>query len=127
MSLHDSQKFTKLMTISLVQDMITFLNMLRSRNGILINLSPEATILGYPNTEYNKLKIIFGVYAQVYICTTNSTKEMSVGAITLRPPNERGGYYFMSLTTGKQLHAFICTELPINHKLIQRVNELTNK
>ena len=53
------------MTISLVQDMITCLRMLPYKNVILRNLSPAKIILGYLNPHYNKLKIIFGAYAQV--------------------------------------------------------------
>ena len=86
-----------------------------------------AIILGSPNTDYNKLRIKFGAYAQVYIGTNNSTKQITVGVIALIPANERGGYYFMSLATGKQLHAFICTELPINYQVIYRVNDLATK
>ena len=118
------KKFTKLMTRCLVQDMITCLNMFPYQNGISSYLSPSAIILGSPNLYYNILGIIFGAYAQVCIVTTNSTKQRTVGSIALRPSNERGRYYFMSLATGKQLHAFIWTELPINYQVISRVNYL---
>ena len=50
-----------------------------------------------------------------------------VGAIALRPEKERGGYYFMSLSTRKQLHGLIWTELPINDQVIHRVNDLNTK
>ena len=91
------------------------------QNGISSDLSPAAIILVSPNPDYNKLKITFGAYAQVYIGTTNSTKQRTVGEIALIPANERGRYYFVSLATGKQLHAFIWTELPINDKVISRI------
>ena len=81
------KKFTKLMTRSLVKDMITCLNMFPYKNGISSNLSPAAIILGSPNPDYNKLNITFGAYAQVYIGTTNSTKQRTIGAIALRPAN----------------------------------------
>ena len=57
MPLHNIHKFTKLMTRSLVQYMVTFLNMLPSKNGISSDLGPEEIILGSPNTDYNKLRI----------------------------------------------------------------------
>ena len=72
--------------------MITCLNMFPSKNGITINLSPSAIILGPSNLDYNKLKIKFGAYAQVYIGTTNSTKQIRLGVISLRPSNYRGIY-----------------------------------
>ena len=121
------KKFTKLMTISLVQDMITCTNMFPSKNGISSDLSPASIILGSPNPDQNKLKIAFGAYSNFYIGTTNSTKHITLGEIALRPENERGGYYFISLSTGKQLHACIWTELPINDQVISRVNNLETK
>ena len=56
------KKFTKLMMRYLVQDMITFLDIFPYKNEISSNLSPEAIILGSPNPDYNKMKIIFGAY-----------------------------------------------------------------
>ena len=107
--------------------MITCLKMFPSKNGIASDLSPAAIILGSLNPYYNKLKITFVSYAQVYIGTTNSTKQITVEAIAIGPSNERGGYNFMSLDTGKQYHAFIWTELPIKDQVISRVNDLPTK
>ena len=66
--------------------------MFPSKNGISSNLRPAAIVLGLPNTYHNKMKITYGVYAQVYIGTTKSTKQRLVGSIALRAANERGGY-----------------------------------
>ena len=81
--------------------MITCLNVFPSKNGISRDLSPAAIILGSPNPDYNKLKIKFGAYAQVYRGTNNSTKQRTVGVISLLPENERDGYYYLFLATGK--------------------------
>ena len=78
------KKSTKLMTRSLVQDMITCLSMFPSKNGISSNLSPSAIILGSPNTDHNNLKTTLGAYSQVYIGNTNSIKQRTIGAIKLR-------------------------------------------
>ena len=40
------------------------------------------------------------------------------------PSNERGGYYFMSLRTGKRLHGFIWNEVPVTEEVIDRVEQL---
>ena len=87
--------------------MIICLDMFPPKNGVSSNLSPAAIILGSPNSNYNKMRITFGAYAQEYIGITNSPKQITVGAITLRQANERGEYYFMYLATVKQLHYFI--------------------
>ena len=62
------------------------------QNVISSNLRPAAIIIGSPNIYYNKLRITFGAYGQVYKGTNNSTKQRMVGASALRPANKRGGY-----------------------------------
>ena len=69
------------MTILLVQDTVTFLNMYPSKNGISSDLRPAAIILGSPNPDYKKLSIAFVAYEKVCIGTTNSTKYRTVGEI----------------------------------------------
>ena len=127
MSLRALQKITKLMTRSLVQDMITCLNIFSSKNGISSNLSPSSSILGSSNPGYNKMRITFGACAQVYIRTNKSTKKRRVGAIALISENEHGGCYFMPLSNGKHLHGLIWTELPINYQVVYRLNYLAIK
>ena len=68
------KKITKLITRSLFQDMVNFLNILLSNNGMSRYLSPSAIILGAPKPDYYNLRITFGAYSQVYIGTTNSNK-----------------------------------------------------
>ena len=115
------------MAIYLVQDIITCLNILPPHISILSDLNPAAIIIGSPNLDYIKLKITFGAYEQVYIGTTSNKKHRTVGEITLIPAIKWGGYYFMSLSTVKQLHAFICKERPINDQVIYRANDLATK
>ena len=77
----------KLMTRSLVQDMVTCLNIFPTKNGIFNDLSPVAIILGSPNPHCHNLKIAFGAYSKLYIGTINSTKHRTVGSISLIPEN----------------------------------------
>ena len=58
-----------------------------SKNRISSDLSPASIIFGTLNLDYNKLKITFGAYAQVYLGTTNITKQRMVGDIALIPDN----------------------------------------
>ena len=78
------KKFKKLMMRYLEQDMINCLNIFQFKNGIPSNLSPAAIILGSLNPDYNKLNIIFGAYTQIYIGTTKSKKQRTIGKIALR-------------------------------------------
>jgi len=51
-------------------------------------------------------------------------RQRSIGAIAPRPSNERGGFYFMSLNTGRLIHAFTWEELSIDDHVITRVVQL---
>ena len=59
--------------------MITSLSMFPNKNGISSKLIPSSIILGYPNPDCNKINIRFRSYSQVYIETTNSTKQRTLG------------------------------------------------
>ena len=61
--LHDIKNFIKLMTRSLVQEMLICMNMFPSKNLISSDLIPAAIILGSTNLEYNNLRITCGSYA----------------------------------------------------------------
>ena len=60
----------------------------------------------------------------VFTGTRNSMKSMSVPGVALKPSNNEGGQYFMSLYTGKRVSSYIWEDLPIYHGLIQRVEQL---
>ena len=66
----------------------------------------------------------FGAYAMVYMGTKGNMKKRSVPAISLKASNEEGGYFFMSLYTGKRLHSYIWEEMPIDQETIDRVDQL---
>ena len=87
--------------------MVTCLKKFPSKNGISSDLIRETILLRSPNPDYNKLKITFGSYTQVYIGTTNSTNQRTLGEIVLCPEKEWGRHHFLSLATGKKLHTYI--------------------
>ena len=108
-------------------DMTGCLNDLPHKEDISRTLSPSMLVLGRNKTNCKQLNVTFRAYCEVYIGTTNTTEQRSVGVIALRPVKEQGGHYFMLLDTGKQLHTYIWTELPINKQVINRVDELATK
>ena len=67
--------------------MIDFLSMFPYKNVISSDLRPEVIVLRSLDPDYNKLKITFGAYIQVYRGTNNSSKQKMVGEITLRTAN----------------------------------------
>ena len=62
----------------------------------------------------------------VYAGTTNNMNGRSVLAIALNSSNEHGGHYFMSLYSGKRIHSYEWTELPIDEDVTDRVEELAD-
>ena len=87
-------------------------------------LSPAFIIEGKKKPDFNYQHIAFGSYALIYVGTKNNLKARSVPAIALKPSNDWGGYFFMSLITGRKLHAFKWVKLPINDEVIERVSDL---
>ena len=59
----------------------------------------------------------------VYTGTTNDMKRRSVPAIALNKSDYHGGHYFMIIYTGKSLHRYQCTELPIDYDVIDQVRD----
>jgi hypothetical protein len=118
------ERYTKLMTNSLIECAIHWLNAFPSKTGIASNLSPSAIVLGRGSPDFNNRHISFGAYAMVYNGTKNNMSSRCTPAIALRPSNDSGGFYFMSLYTGKRLHSYHWEELPISDEVIKRVNEL---
>ena len=125
--LHAIQKFQKVndkITITIHGNLHEHAHI---KNGISRDLSPLAIILGYPNPDYNKIRIKLGPYSKVYIGTSNSTNQIILGDIALRQENKKDKNYIMSLDTGKQIYSHIWTELPMNENVIHRVYDLDAK
>ena len=112
------------MTKELIFFIIDALNSFPSKGSASTTDSPNFHVLGHPRPDLSLPFVTFGSYCLVYIGSTNTTKSRAVPAIALRPSNLVGGFYFMSLYTGKRLNAYKWTELPIDQDVIDRVHEL---
>ena len=84
-------------------------------------------IEGKQKLDFGDKRIEFGVYAMVYMGTKGNMKKRSVPAIALKASNEEGGYFFMSLYTGKRLHSYIWEETPIDQDTIDRADQLARE
>ena len=72
----------------------------------------------------------FGDYAQVHVSaeSRNSSDARTVGAITLYPSeNGQDSWYFMSLATGKRIHAYSWTVMPIGQDVIDIVQNIAQR
>ena len=97
-----------------------------SQYAISETLSPGAIVVGRANIDANHPMIEYGAYAAVHNGKTNTMKGRVTPAIELNRANDKGGYYFMSLETGRKIHGFIWTKEPINQQVVDRVHHLAN-
>ena len=116
--------FTRLMTKELILLVIEQLNSFPS-SGTLSDLeSPNFHVLGHPRLDLSLPYVSFGAYCLVFAGTLNTQASRAIPAIALRPSNLAGAFYFMSILSGKRLHAYQWKELPITQDVIDRVHEL---
>ena len=65
----------------------------------------------------------FGDYVQTHEEHDNSMGTRTVGAIATRPTvNVQGGYYFISLYTGRHITRWEFTKLPMPEELVDQVH-----
>ena len=70
------------------------------------------------------MSLNLGAYIHLFEGTNNTQRSSSVVAVALNPSDEKGEYHFVSLRTGRKLHGFIWTELPIIEEVVTRVEEI---
>ena len=74
----------------------------------------------------NHTRVAFGSYAMIYIGACNTMEARIEPEITLKPSNELGGYYFMSLKTGRQVHSYHWKIIPTTDYIIKQVHALAD-
>jgi hypothetical protein len=116
------------MIVELVHFANYWLNMFPANDGVSSTLSPRRIMTGQYCDYALHAQLQFGEYAQVHEVHDNSMSTRTTGAIALRPTgNAQGGYYFMSLSTGKRLSRFAWTALPMPAEVIERVEVLARR
>lgn len=121
------KRLPKLMITQMVADAVRCLNQFPRKNGISDTLSPTNIVTGLPNPDYNRMRIEFGTYVQVFEDNdpSNTLRARSLGAIALCPTgNFQGDYYFMSLATGSKISRHQWTPLPMTDTAIARVEAI---
>ena len=107
-------KLPRLMTISLLEGIERWLNSFPSVDTQEPRPSPAMIVEGREHPDGTMKRITFGSCAMVYVGTKNDLSTRTEPCIALRDSNDAGGFYFMSLKTGKRLHANKWTEVPIS-------------
>ena len=99
------ERYTKLMTVALIENATYWLNAFPNNSGIVGNISPSQIVQGHPAPDYNTKRIPFGSYALVYTKTTNTMEARSVPAVALHPSNQSGGHFLCPCGVGeKSMH-----------------------
>ena len=123
------KKIPQLMVICLVIHVIRQLNYFPTKAGVSENLSPRMILTG-ESLDYKKhLCLQFGEYCQTHENETprNSMKARTKAAICLGPSgNKQGGFYFMSLRSGKKITRYSWDSLPMPDTVIDRVNAIAS-
>jgi hypothetical protein len=130
-SIYNTLPFQQLPTrliIEMVYTSVFWLNCFPNKNGISTSLSPRAIITGMSIDYNNHCRLEFGTYVQTHEQHDNSMASRTTGAIALRPTgNAQGGFYFMSLTTGRRISRSQWTELPTPRDVIDRIHALAQQ
>jgi hypothetical protein len=129
--IYNTLPFTRMsgkMIIEMVSRSVFWLNMFLPMDGVSTTISPRGLMVGL-NIDYNKhCRLEFGEYAQVHEEHVNSMVTRTTGAIALwLTGNPQGGYYFLSLLTGRRLNCKHWTSLPMPAEVIDRVHVLARR
>lgn len=101
------------------------LNKFSARNGgVSSTISPEQIVEGKRKIDFNQKRISFGQYAEIHDGTDNTAKYRTVAGIAMFPTNDREGYGFMCIETGKFRHSNNWTSKPVTEEVIQQVENI---
>mmetsp|Transcript_13187 Transcript_13187/g.18862 ORF Transcript_13187/g.18862 Transcript_13187/m.18862 type:complete len:124 (+) Transcript_13187:385-756(+) len=122
LQVHPCRIAIKMIAAIITQELAIYIG--KSRNNVMFKgsagglISPNRIIKLIPKPDYIKIQITFGRYCHLYEGATNNMQVRTVRAITLRPSNKQGGYYFMSLELGQRAHGHQWYTLPKIDELI---------
>lgn len=130
-SIWNTLPFTKLpnrLTIEIVKGSVSWLNMFPAHDGISAFHSPRSIVTGLQVDYKHHCRIETGSYVQTHEQHDNTMRTRTIGAIALRPNgNSQGGYYFLSLSTGRRIDRQNWTELPMPDDVIARIHALARR
>ena len=119
------KRLTRNMVMELAKAVVYWLNSVPSNMGVSPTMSPRTIITGQPLDYHKHCQYKFGEYVQTHEEHDNSLLSRSIGAIALQPTgNQQGGYFFMSLHTGRIINRLHATKLPMPAEVITRVKQL---
>jgi hypothetical protein len=120
------KRIPRLILIQLVSNSVFWLNAFPHRDGASSTLSPRYLLTGkHLDFAKHHVRAEFFAYVQTHKEHSNDMNARTLSAICLKPfGNEQGGYWFLSLSTGKRVHRHRWTDLPSPDDTINRINTL---
>ena len=119
------KRLTHNMVMELAKAVVYWLNSVPSNMEVSPTMSPRAIITGQLLDYHKHCQYEFGEYVQTHEEHDNSLLSHTIGAIASQPTgNQQGGYFFMSLHTGRIINRLHATKLPMPAEVITRVEQL---
>ena len=119
------KRLTHNIVMELAKAVVYWLNSVPSTTGVSPTMSPRTIVTGQLQDYHKHCRYEFGEYVQTHEEHDNSLLSHTVGAIALRPTgHQQGGYFFMSLHTGRIINHLHANKLPMPAEVIIRVDQL---
>ena len=107
---------------------VFWLNSLPPQSNFGNDLSPRTIVTGQRLDFKRHCRFQFGEYVQTHEQHNNSMMSRTVGALALRPTgNAQGGFYFLSLSTGRVLNRLRATALPMPDNVVDQVHRMARQ
>ena len=129
--IYNTLPFTKLpgrLVAELVHSTVFWLNAFHPAEDLLDNMSPRTIITGRTIDFLKHCKHEFGDYVQTHESTDNTMAPRTIAALALRPTgNKQGGWFYLSLSTGRKINRLHATVLPMPDHVIDRVHRMARR
>ena len=107
---------------------VFWLNSLPPQSNFGNDLSPRTIVTGQRLDFKRHCRFQFGEYVQTHEQHNNSMMSRTVGALALRPTgNAQGGFYFLSLSTGRVLNQLRATAPPMPDNVVDQVHRMAQQ
>ena len=107
---------------------VFWLNSLPPQSNFGNDLSPRTIVTGQRLDFKRYCRFQFREYVQTHEQHNNSMMSRTVGALALRPTgNAQGGFYFLSLSTGRVLNRLRATALPMPDNVVDQVHRMARQ
>jgi len=120
---------SKIMVVAMVNFVNMWLNFFFSKKGAFTTISSRTLFTGTSPDYKLHCQAPFGAYVQMHTHNTdNIMKPHTIGAIVLGPiKNMQGGYYFISLLSGRCIHGRKWTVILATYEIICHVYQLARR